>query len=30
MKIPRGVSVFSLAVVPLEKSSPDRVIALDD
>ncbi len=30
MKIPRGLSVFSLAVMPLEKGSPDRVIALDD
>ena len=30
MKIPRGLSVYSLAVMPLEKGGPERVIALDD
>ena len=30
MKIPQGLSVFSLTVMPLEKGGPDRVIALDD
>ena len=30
MKIPHGLSVYSLAVMPLEKGGPDRVIALDD
>ena len=30
MKIPRGLSVYSLAIMPLEKGGPERVIALDD
>ncbi|HVO65133.1 MAG TPA: VCBS repeat-containing protein [Syntrophales bacterium] len=30
MKIPRGLSVFSLTLMPLEKGGPDRVIAIDN
>ncbi|MGZ3580662.1 MAG: FG-GAP repeat domain-containing protein [Syntrophales bacterium] len=29
MKIPQGVSVYGLAIAPLEKKGPSRVIALD-
>ncbi len=29
MKIPQGLSVYGLAIAPLEKSGPNRIIALD-
>ena len=29
MKIPQGLSIYSLAIAPLEKKGPSRVIALD-